>query len=296
LPRWRAIDVDADAVPGAVHGPLARIVAVTAARLVAESEVRGRLRPSDDEARLWAPIPDPPGSEPVDAGAVVMLARWLADDLSQARIDVARHVAAVSLEDPLHGGDGGELVETARVSYHLVVHRHVLASLDHQQKLEESFHALDEKAQEMRFKLGDTLDATLTKVLGAALAIAISALASPQVRDLPATLASIALAGYLVWSAVSLSRWFAKDAVGRLDAARDAAAGRLKGVGRDLDAVVEAWKSQLSRRVRLVTIALYVLAAVLVAGGLLGNQDVRRATGLEHAPVTPHLDQAGQAS
>jgi hypothetical protein len=283
LPYWRAIEIEPADLPDRLRVPLERLVAITAIALIAEEEEPGRLRPSARETTIWEALPATVGSTVVQADAIVQLARWVGDELSQARLDAARHVAATAIPDPLSNPDGERIVEIARTTYHLIVHRDALASLDHQQKLEEAFHELDAKAEELRSKLIESLDATVTKVLAAALAIAIAALASPKVRNLPATIAAVVLALYLAFSGWSLATWYREDAENRLTAAKATAAGRLRGVGIDLEAIATEWLADLLRRIKVAAVILFLLASVVVLGGLAAEEGLRRDLGIESA-------------
>lgn len=281
LPHWRALDIELTALPDDLRGPLTRLVGIAATGLIVEEDEPGPLRPSVLETTIWPRLPSTVGSAPVEADAIIALARWVAEELTQARLDAARHVAATSIPDPLATGDPERIVEVAQMTYHLLVHRDALASLDHQQKLEEAFHELDAKADELRVKLGESVEAAVTKALAAALAIAIAALASPKVRNLPATIAAAVLALYLAGSGWALLGWYRRDAESRLNAAKAAAAGRLKGVGKDLDKIVDGWLRDLIKRIKVAAAILFALALVLLLGGLFADSGVRKGLGIE---------------
>src|SRR5205823_1178467 len=211
LAGWRFVQVDASRpLHRAVKRPLARAVGLAAARLIAVDE-EGTLRPAPDQPTVWD-LSATPGDGDADVEAVVELARWVGQDLSENRLNVARHVAAQRIQDPLQGGPAQPLLDAAKIAYRLAVHADVLESLERQQKLEEAFRDLDDKAAEMRASIDNTLDASVTKALAGALAITIAALTSAKVRDWPATIAASVLAGYLAVNAVGLARWRRDDA------------------------------------------------------------------------------------
>jgi hypothetical protein len=160
-------------------------------------------------------------------------------------------------------------------------------SLERQQKLEELFRDLDDKAAEMRSSIDDTLDGSVTKALAGALAITIAALTSAKVRDWPATFAAVVLMGYLLTSARQLKRWRQDDADIRLRDAGTLAATRMEGLGDKLVDATKAWRSLLRSRTRRATCMLRWLAVLLPIGGVLGNGPVRRAIGLEHEKKAP---------
>lgn len=281
LPSWRLLRADTHSdLPAELRRPLNRAIGIIAAKLIAVYE-DGTLHPDPDQATVWA-LPDSPGDAESDVDAIVELARWVGADLSESRFTVARDIAARRIPDPLHGGPPEPPLDAARIAYRLAVHADVVESLERQQKLEESFRDLDDKAAEMRASIDDTLDGTVTKTLAGALAIAIAALASAEVRDWPATIAAFVLAGYIGINAVALARWQREDADVRLDEAANLATQRVEKLGDRLKKSTTGWRRQLEIRTRRATAILWVLAILLCLGGLAGNSDIRQFVGLEH--------------
>jgi hypothetical protein len=281
LPQWRMVDVEpGQSVRLEVRRPLARAAGVVASRLIAE-ETAGEVRPSREHDTVWE-LPAVPGDAASDVAAVLALARWVASDLTLTRMSVAQDVAARRLKDPLQGGVPKQLVDAAVIAHKLLVQKNVIESLERQQKLEESFRDLDEKAAEMRSSIESTLDASVTKALAGALAITIAALTSAKVRDWPATIAAFVLAGYLLISAAQLSSWREEDADVRLRDAGKLAAGRLEDLGDELVAATAAWRTLLTTRTSRATKILRRMAVLLAVGGLVANVHIRTVVGLEH--------------
>jgi hypothetical protein len=282
LPAWRLIHVEADpSVPVTISRPLARAIGMTAAKLIAEVQDGENLRPSADEATEWS-LPRTPGDGEADVDAIVQLARWVGADLSESRLGIARDLAARRLPDPLHGGAAEPLLDAARIAHRLAVHGDVIEALERQQRLEELFRELDDKAAAMRSSINETLDASVTKALAGALAVTIAALTSAKVRDWPATVAAFVLAGYLAINAIGLASWRREDADARLRDAGRLASARVETLGNQLEQSTETWRALLRTRVRRATTVLWILAVLLVAGGLFGNGPIRRFVGIEH--------------
>lgn len=274
LQLWRLLRVDTHSdLPDRLREPLNRAVGLAAARLIAVEE-GGKLRPASDRTEVWV-LPPTPGRGPSDVDAIVELARWVGADLSEIRFAVAGEIAARLIGDPLDGGPAGPPRDAARIAYRRAVHDDVAESLARQQKLEESFRALDDQAAAMRASTDETVDGTVAKSLAGALAIAIAALTSSAVRDWPATIAAFVLAGYLGVSALTLASWRRNDADVRLEEAGEYAAQRVEGLGDQLKESSQTWRARLKRRVHFAVGLLWALAGLLAIGGLLANGSVR---------------------
>lgn len=272
LPSWRLLDVDPLAQPRAIREPLQRARGLIAARLLAEVAEGDRLRPSAVQATEWT-LPATPGGADGEFTALIALVRWVGDDLGEARFEVARDLAARRIEDPAHTLAGDPIVRAARLAYRLNVQRDVRASLDHQQRLEEAFRALDDRVAEMRAKLADGVDSALTKAIAGGLAITIAALTSAAVRDWPATIASWVLTLYLALAAVGV--WHLRgDSTKRLDEARALAEGRVEGLGDRLSNSLDAWSDSLTRRANGAVLILALAAIAVFVGGLAQNAQI----------------------
>jgi hypothetical protein len=274
LQLWRLLRVDTHSdLPDELRRPLNRAVGLTAAMLIAAEE-DGMLRPASDRPEAWA-LPRAPGRGGSDVDAIVELARWVGEDLSEIRFAIAGDIAARMIHDPLDGGPAAPPRDAARIAYHRAVHANVVESLERQQKLEESFRALDDQAAAMRASTDETVDGTVAKSLAGALAIAIAALTSSEVRNWPATIAGLILAGYLALSALTLASWRRNDADVRLAEAGAYAAQRVEGLGGQLEESTRKWRARLQRRVRFATGLLWALATLLAIGALIANSSVR---------------------
>jgi hypothetical protein len=125
----------------------------------------------------------------------------------------------------------------------------------------------------MRGKLADALDSALTKALAGALTITIASLTSAKVRDWPATIAGIVLAGYLVISAVNV--WHLReDSMQRLEEAASLADKRVEGLGETLAGSLELWKHSLQRRADFALGVLIVVAVAVLVGGIAQNTEL----------------------
>jgi uncharacterized membrane protein len=207
-----------------------------------------------------------------DFGALVALVRWLADDLSEARLAVARDLAAERIKDLTRPPDP-TIMEAARLAYTLHVERDVRESLDHQRVLEEAFRDLDDRVAEMRAKLAEGLDSALTKAIAGALTITIASLTSAKVRDWPATIAGIVLAAYLFLTAYSV--WLLGcDSQQRLDESATLANKRQERLGDELGAAVKSWKTSLHRRACVAATVLSIAALAVLVGGIAQNTKI----------------------
>lgn len=272
LPAWRLLGVDPRPQPQAIRTPMQRAIGLTAARLLAAVSDGGRLRPSATQSTEWT-LPATPGAADGEFTALVELVRWIGEDLSEARLEVARDLAARRIEDPAHDDAAAAIRSAAQLAYELHVESDVRESLAHQQELEEAFRALDDSVAEMRAKLADALDSALTKALAGALTITIASLASAKVRGWPATIAGIVLAIYLAISANSL-RHLRNDSLQRLDEAAALARQRAAGLGDTLATRIESWKETLRGRAGFALAVLVVAAVVVVVLGVVLNPKI----------------------
>jgi hypothetical protein len=269
LPAWRLLAVAPQPQPTEIRTPMQRAIGLTAARLLAAVGDPGHLRPSATQPTEWT-LATTPGEADGDFTALVELVRWVGADLSEARLEVARDLAARRIDDPAHEGAAEAIRRAAQLAYTLHVESDVRESLAHQQELEEAFRALDDSVAEMRGKIADALDGALTKALAGALTITIASLASARVRDWPATIAGIVLAGYLVINALNL-RHLRDDSVRRLDEAASLAGKRVAGLGDALASELESWKRSLRQRANFALTVLVVVAIAVVVGGIVQN-------------------------
>lgn len=272
LPDWRLIGADLSAAPAALAEPLRQAAGLTAARLLAEVQDADEVRPSATQPTRWK-LAATPGEADGEFTALIGLVRWVGEDLSEARLQVARELAAERIKDPAHQQDERSVLEAAKLAYRLHVRQDVLQSLERQQTLEDAFRDLDDRAAEMRAKLGDALDDALTKGMAGALTIAIASLASAKVRDWPATIAGVVLACYLFIAAANVAL-LRRDSVKRLNEAAKLAKGRLEGLGDSLVRPVEQWKRALERRARFAFWVLFVAAIAVLAGGIAQNSEI----------------------
>jgi hypothetical protein len=271
LPAWRLLEVDPRPQPQAIRAPMQGAIGLTAARLLAAVDDGGRLRPSAAQPTEWT-LAATPGAADGDFTALVELARWIGQDLSEARLEVARDLAARRIEDPAHDDDAA-IRSAAQLAYELHVESDVRESLAYQRELEEAFRALDDSVAEMRAKLADALDGALTKALAGALTITIASLASPRVRGWPATIAGIVLAVYLVISANNL-RHLRNDSLQRLDEAAALAHQRAAGLGDTLATRIDSWKQTLRGRADFALTVLVVGALGVVVLGIVLNPNI----------------------
>jgi hypothetical protein len=265
LPAWRLLDVDPRPEPQAIRAPMQAAIGLTAARLLSAVVEGGRLRPSATQPTEWT-LAATPGAADGDFAALVALVRWVGQDLGEARLEVARDLAARRIGDPAHDDDAEAIRSAAQLAFELHVESDVRESLAYQRELEEAFRALDDSVAEMRAKLADALDGALTKALAGALTITIASLASAKVRGWPATIAGIGLAVYLALSAYNL-RHLRDDSLQRLDEAAALARHRAAGLGDTLTTRIESWKQTLRGRANF---ALAVLVAATIAVVILG--------------------------
>jgi hypothetical protein len=272
LPAWRLLEVDPGPQPQAIGTPMQGAIGLTAARLLAAVGDGGRLRPSASQPTEWT-LAATPGAAEGDFTALVELVRWIGQDLSEARLEVARDLAARRIEDPAHDDDAEAIRSAAQLAYELHVERDVRESLAYQRELEEAFRALDDSVAEMRAKLADALDSALTKALAGALTITIASLASAKVRGWPATIAGLVLAGYLVLSAINL-RHLRDDSLQRLDEAAALAGHRAARLGDTLTTRIESWKESLRGRADFALAVLVAAAVVVVIVGVVLNPKI----------------------
>ncbi len=272
LPRWRLLDVDTQPVPLALREPLQRAIGLTAVGLLAEVAEAGHVRPSATEATEWA-VPATPGEADGDFAAVIALVRWIGQDLSEARLEVARNLAATRIDDPAEDQASDAILRAARLAFRLHIKQDVRESLEHQQKLEEAFRDLDDRVAEMRAKLANALDGALTKAIAGALTITIASLTSAKVRDWPATIAGVVLAGYLILSAVNICH-LCRDSKTRLDEAAALARTRVEGLGDRLTNSLEPWKTSLTDRARFALGVLIVVAVAVLVGAVAQNAKI----------------------
>jgi hypothetical protein len=272
LPAWRLLGVDPRPQPQEIRTPMQRAIGLTAARLLAAVGDDGHVRPSATQPTEWALAPTP-GAANGDFTALVELVRWVGEDLSEARLEVARDLAARRIADPAHDDAADAIRRAAQLAYTLHVERDVRESLAHQQELEEAFRDLDDSVAEMRGKLADALDGALTKALAGALTITIASLASARVRGWPATIAGIVLALYLVISAVNV-RHLRDDSLQRLDEAAALAGKRVAGLGDPLATSLESWKQSLRQRANFALTVLVLVALAVLVGGIVQNPKI----------------------
>jgi hypothetical protein len=271
---WRLLDVDLRVgLPAELDVPLARAAGITAAHLIAERSVDGTFYPDAERGTTWK-LPVAPGRGPADVEAIVRLARWLGEYLVEDRFAVARSVAARMIDDPLAGGPADPPYEAAVIAYRRTVDEHVVESLERQQRLEESFRQLDDEAAAMRASIDETVDGTVTKALAGALAITIAALTSKEVRDWPATIAALVLAGYLWVNAAMLVQWRRRDADVRLRDAGELASQRIEELGVRLQASCDEWRRQLRTRVSWAVAILLLLGLALAVSGVVANDSI----------------------
>ena len=291
LPRWRLLDVESPPQPAVIHEPLRGAVGLTAARLLAAVWELGHVRPSATEPTEWT-LALTPGGTNGDFLALVALVRWVGEDLGEARVEVARDLAARRLEDPVHNAARDPILQAAKLAYRLLVERDVRESLDHQQVLEEAFRDLDDRVAEMHATLADALDSGLTKAIAGALTITIASLTSAKVRDWPATIAGIVLAGYLAISAMNI--WHLRgDSERRLDEAGTLARQRVEGLGGQLVSSLETWKLSLRRRAWFAFSVLIVVAVVVLIGGIAQNAKI---TGHDKGTTAPAQSKTAPSS
>ena len=277
LPYWRAAQVDVDHADAAVAEPVQLVVAWAAAVAPADDRDDDVLRPARTEPTEWSAAQrDAPGATP--SAAIVALARWVAADYGETRLQVARAIAAQKLPDPFTAVAADHVIRSADLAYEFAIDMAVGESMRQQRELEKSYLEAETDLAKLRESIAAQADQVVTRALTGALAVAIAALTAKQVRGWPVTIAGGVLAvvsrGDGAWYTLRPVR---REATARLDALATITAGRadLAHAGvQQLGAQIAAWRSRIGRHVIVTGALLILLALAAAAGAYLGNDRI----------------------
>lgn len=273
LPAWRAIELEGGGAPDALRRRVAAVAALTAARLVGPA------------APAWTP-PAKPGSGTEGGQAVLALARWVAADYGEGRLQVARSVALAEVADPLAIGGADAVEARSTIAFSILVDEEVREALAVRARFESAYRDLDDKVAQLRADVAQQADQVIVRALTGTLGVAIAALASGSVRGWPATIAAFVLAGYVLANA-AIMRSLARDGLERLAEARELMGARELQLGPPLGERVDRWRAELERRVRRYVVALIALGLLIAAAGVVANEHVTGVRIAAHTTAAP---------
>jgi hypothetical protein len=261
-------------VPPGTRVLLQGIAASAAAWVLAEDREGSQVRPLYANALTFELGQAPPRLSDLHGVAIVALARWVATEFNETRLDVARNVTVERIADPFDATPAPGILGAASLAYRVVIQKEVQTALDRQQKFEETFADLDKEVARMRSELSATVDQVVTRVLAGVLGIAIAALASTKIRGWPATVGALLIVGYIVSSILVIQFSTKAESRDRLDDAEDQIAGRRAALSPELAEVVSAriqrWRGEIDRRILIATILLAAIAVAVLIAGIAG--------------------------
>lgn len=272
----RSVLIDIENAPGELRPRLARAVGWSAALLIAEEHEGDQLRPDRNSTTTW----NLPGTGPDGVPAVVSLARWVSQELSITRLQIARTIAAVRLVDPFAGHDQSVL-EAADIAYRQTVDSLVQAALLTQLELERSFRSMDAEFTTVRAHLVETLDQTLLRGAAGLVAIGAAAAASKQKSPSFILFGSLLVAAYVLFTATVQLAMAKRDLKDRLDAFQGLISSRGQELASDSLDAFSTWREHLRIRLLWMRWSMTAVAVVVAAGGLLV------ARNLDDRPMSP---------
>lgn len=292
----RAMEVDVAPDPtefpdGDLKRTVAGMAAATAAWMLGEvregdAQSRVKVRPSRAGTTRWTLPPAPQVGH--TAIPVVQLARWVTKDANATRLAVARRVAAERISDPFDDHADTPAETAAETAYQSAVSEHVQTALRTQLDLERSFEDVDAKVADIRDDIRGSVDQTVVRALTASLGIAVAALTVANVRGWPTVGAAEALAAYVLFTAWWVLRTLRADIANRFEPLSTVIRQRELALGRDASKAIEAWKTDLRKRVSWAQAALTVLAVAIAIGGAILGATLHRSSPQDRKqPIPP---------